>query len=84
MLDSSKTTGFEWWVFKWIFLPLIVALMLAAIVFQSVDFRRCKKACTVEGYEYGNYTPFNRAGIGEKCTCVQVHGEERNLIEINF
>ena len=84
MLDSNKTTSAEWRIFKWIFLPLVAVLLLGALISQSVDFRKCKKTCIAKGYEFGNYTPSNRAGVGEKCTCERVYGKERSRIEINL
>jgi hypothetical protein len=87
-LNTRKPTIVEWWVFKWIFIPLLSAGLLIALVSQSANLRKCKKACVAAGYEYRHYTPPNRAGVGEKCSCVAVGGNERskegNWIEISF
>lgn len=87
-LNTRKPTSFEWGIFKWFFIPLLSVGLIIALTSQSVTLERCKKACISSGYEYRHYTPPNRAGVGEKCSCVATaedeENKERKWIEISF
>jgi hypothetical protein len=69
-LITRKPTSIEWWLFKWIFLPILGVGIFIALVNQSVNLKECKNICVSKGYEFSNYTPPNRVGFGEKCFCI--------------
>jgi hypothetical protein len=75
---TRKPTSLEWWIFKWIFLPVAGLTILSSFVMQSVDLRRCKQACAKAGYEFRYYTPQSRGNLENKCFCVEKPREAEN------
>lgn len=59
----------EWWIFKWIFIPIISIILLVAFYSNSKDRNACEFACGQRGYTDFIYVPNNRVGVGRKCVC---------------
>jgi hypothetical protein len=78
-LITRKPTSIEWWLFKWIFLPVFGVSIFIVLVYQSVNLKECKNICASKGFEFNSYTPPNRAGVGEKCFCTDSSKATKDL-----
>ncbi len=66
---DREPTSIEIWVFKWIFAPIALGLLLWMYISTASDRSRCFTKCGELGYEDAIYVP--SVGIQSRsCTCV--------------
>jgi hypothetical protein len=65
---DRKPVAFELWIFKWVFLPIVVSAIVFALVSNHRNVRECQASCAAAGFESYIYAPRNRP---IKCECVR-------------
>lgn len=70
-LPDVPPTDFEFAIFKWLAVPLVLIAVVALLVNTSSQSRQCKKACHAEGYAKHRYQPSGRYGVpAAACYCL--------------
>jgi hypothetical protein len=64
----EKPVAFELWIFKWVFLPIVLSALVFAVVTNARNARKCEAACVAAGFESYIYAPRYRPNA---CECVK-------------
>lgn len=85
MLPNKEPVAFEWWIFKWVFMPILIFGLLFSLLDNESDRAKCYDTCEIEGYLDARYVPADRVGLGKKCVCKNVNdAEDQKEIHIKW
>ena len=70
---DKEPVAFELWIFKWVFLPIVVSVLVFALVNNHRNVRACRATCAAAGFESYIYASRNRPN---SCECVRPKRED--------
>jgi hypothetical protein len=65
---DKEPVAFELWIFKWVFLPVVVLALLFVLIANDLNVRRCKAHCAAQGSDSYIYALRN---VPNRCECVR-------------
>lgn len=76
-LPDIKPVGFEIFIFKWIFLPALLASVIFNLWSVSSGANNCKSVCKEKGFMRHEYRSVDRySGLNEACYCLAEKGNK--------
>lgn len=67
---NKEPVGFEKFIFKWIFLPLVLISLIYFFTGITKDRYKCKSVCKEKGYFDFRFQPSGSYGVSpRKCYC---------------